>query len=183
MFHPYSPARINAALPDAKIIAILRDPVERAHSQWVHETARGYETLTFEQAIRLEDERLEGQAELLGDPAGRSFSHQHHSYVGRGQYAEQVQRLWDVFGRDRVLLIPSTELFADPAAIYATTLSFLGLPPHEATYEVHNARAYSKLEPSVERWLAERFEASNERLVSMLGPALRLPSWMMGSPD
>jgi hypothetical protein len=170
MFHPYSPARINAALPDVKVIAILRDPVERAHSQWVHETARGYETLTFEQAVKLESQRLEGQAETLGDPAAKSFSHQHHSYVSRGQYADQVQRLWDVFGQDRVLLIPSPELFGDPATTYGTTLSFLGLAPHEASYEVHNARSYSKLEPSLESWLSERFGESNERLVEMLGP-------------
>jgi hypothetical protein len=170
MFHPECPKRINAALPGVKVIAILRDPIERAHSQWVHETARGYETMAFADALRAEDERLAGQEELLVDPAGRSFSHQHHSYAARGQYAPQVQRLWDVFGQHRVLIIPATRLFSDPAVTYAQTLSFLGLSPHEATYEVHNARSYSKITPDEESYLAAKFAESNERLVEMLGP-------------
>jgi hypothetical protein len=170
MFHPECPRRIHEALPGVKVIAILRDPVERAHSQWVHETARGFETLPFDDALRAEEERLEGQEALLVEPTALSFEHQHHSYVARGQYAPQVQRLWDVFGTDRTLVLSATQLFADPANTYAKTLSFLGLSPHDATYEVHNARSYSRLEPATEAWLSERFAESNERLVQMLGP-------------
>jgi Sulfotransferase domain len=170
MFHPECPRRIDAALPGVKVIAILRDPIERAHSQWVHETARGFEDLPFPDALRAEDERLAGEEALLTPPEARSFSHQHHSYVARGQYAPQVQRLWDVFGQDRVLVLPSTRLFGDPARTYAETLSFLGLPSFVATYEVHNARKYDKITPDEEAWLAERFADSNERLVEMLGP-------------
>ncbi len=170
MFHPECPRRIDATLPGVKVIAILRDPIERAHSHWVHETARGFEDLPFDQALRIEDERLAGQDALLVDPAGRSFSHQHHSYAARGQYAPQVERLWQVFGQDRVLIIPSTRLFSDPATTYRQTLSFLGVPEYEATYEVHNARSYSKISPAEEAYLAERFAESNERLVELLGP-------------
>lgn len=169
MFHPECPRRIHDALPGVKVIAILRDPIERAHSQWAHESARGFEELDFEAALHAEDERLAGQDELLRDPAGRSFAHQHHSYVARGQYAPQVRRLWDVFGQDQVLVLPSSRLFAEPGAVYAETLSFLGLTSFEATYEVHNARSYSKIEPHVADWLGERFAASNEQLVEMLG--------------
>lgn len=170
MFHPLGPARIDAALPGVKLIAILRDPIERAHSQWAHETARGFETLPFEDALHAEADRLAGEEDKLVDPAGRSFSHQHHSYVARGQYAPQVERLWERFGRDRVLVIPASRLFAAPAQVYAETLSFLELAPFETTYEVHNARSYSKIEPHVQQWLSEQFAQSNERLVNILGP-------------
>jgi hypothetical protein len=170
MFHPECPKRIDAALPGVKVIAILRDPVERAHSQWVHETARGFETLPFEDALEAEPERLAGEEAKLVPPGGRSFSHQHHSYVARGQYASQVERLWDVFGRDRVLVMSSNRLFTRPAEAYAETLAFLGLPEFEANYEVHNARKYDKITPETEAWLAERFADSNERLVELLGP-------------
>jgi len=169
MFHPECPKRIDATLPEVKVIAILREPVERAHSQWVHETARSFEFLPFDQALRAEEERLSGQDAMLADPIGRSFSHQHHSYIARGQYASQVQRLWDTFGHDRVLIIPSQRLFAEPAATYLQTLSFLGLRSYKATFEVHNARSYAKIASADERFLTERFAASNERLVEMLG--------------
>lgn len=169
MFHPACPARIDAALPGVKLIAILRDPIERAQSQWAHESARGFETLPFDEALHAEAGRLAGAEEALADPAARHFSHQHHSYVARGQYAPQIERLWDRFGRDRVLVLPATRLFAEPAAVYAETLSFLGLEPFDTTYEVHNARSYSKIEPHTEAWLAERFQASNQRLIEILG--------------
>jgi Sulfotransferase domain len=169
MFHPMCPARIDAALPGVKLIAILRDPIERAHSQWAHESARGYETLPFEQALHAENQRLAGEEAKLIDPAGRSFSHQHHSYIARGQYASQIERLWERFGRDRVMVIAAPRMFSSPAEVYAETLSFLGLAPFQTTYEVHNARSYSKIEPAVEQWLGQQFAESNERLVELLG--------------
>jgi hypothetical protein len=169
MYHPQCSQRIEATLPGVKIIAILRDPIERAHSQWAHETARGFETLPFAEAIEAEGERLSGAEVDLVDPAGRNFSHQHHSYVARGQYAQQVDRLWGTFGRDRVLVLPSPRLFETPGEAYAETLSFLGLASHDAEYEVHNARSYSKIDPALEAELNRRFSASNDRLVAMLG--------------
>ena len=170
MFHPECASRINETLPAVRIIAILRDPIERAHSQWVHETARGFETLPFEEALLAEPGRLMGADKDLVNDAGTNFSHQHHSYVARGQYAEQIERLWRVFGRERVLVLSSTRLFGDPAAVYGETLAFLGLRPHETTYEVHNARSYASIDPRIKAQLGAEFSASNEALVEMLGP-------------
>ena len=171
MFHPAVPERIDTALPGVKLIAILRDPIERAHSQWAHESARGFEELPFEEALHREEERLAGEEERLRtDPSAYSHAHQHQSYAARGQYAPQVERLWERFGRDRVLVIAAPRMFSHPAEVYAETLSFLGLRPFDAVYEVHNARSYSKIEPEVASWLDEKFAASNDRLVELLGP-------------
>src|SRR5690348_14107616 len=64
MFHPFALERIAADLPSIKLIAMLRDPVERAYSSYKHEFARGFETeADFERALALEDERLEGEIE------------------------------------------------------------------------------------------------------------------------
>jgi hypothetical protein len=170
MFHPAVPARIKAAIPGIKVIVILRDPVERAHSQWVHETARSYETLDFAEALRAEDGRLVGEeARLLSDPAATSFSHQHHSYAARGQYAPQMQRLWDTFGPENVLAISAQSMFSDAHGAYTRTLDFLGLRKHTAVYEVHNARSYPPIDSDAAKFLGERLGDSNERLVEMLG--------------
>jgi hypothetical protein len=171
MFHPMTLDRIDAMLPQVKLIAILRDPTERAHSQWVHETARGYENLPFGGALYVEKERLTGEeTRLCRDPSAYSHSHQHHSYVARGMYASQVKRLWEYFGRDRVMVIPAKRMFEDPASVYAETLAFLDLAPFEAVYEVHNARSYPKLDPHLHSWLDEQFAESNTELVELLGP-------------
>jgi Sulfotransferase domain len=171
MFHPAVGQRIDAALPGVKLIAILRDPVERAHSQWAHETARGFETLGFEEALHAEADRLAGEEDrLLADPTAYSHSHQHHSYIARGQYASQVERLWDRFGKERVLVLPATHLFERPAEAFATTLKFLDLAPFQTTYEVHNARSYSPIAPETKTLLQAKFADSNARLVEILGP-------------
>ena len=60
MFHPCAAERMARHLPDVRILAMLRDPVERAYSAYKHELARGFETEPFERALELEDERLDG---------------------------------------------------------------------------------------------------------------------------
>lgn len=172
MFHPTALERIASELPDIRLIAILRDPVVRAHSHWAHETARGFETLSFAAAIEAEEGRLAGEAERIeSDPGYVSFEHQHHSYVARGLYADQLDRLQKLFPPSSVLVLPSAELFERPADAYSRTLSFLGLPPFEASYDRYNARSYPKMDPGVLRMLRERFEDSDRRVVDALGAA------------
>ena len=66
LFHPLVPARVAEALPDVRVIAMLRDPVERAYSAYKQEYARGFEDAeTFERALELEPERLDGEEERM----------------------------------------------------------------------------------------------------------------------
>ena len=89
MFHPQAPGRIVRDLPGVRLIAMVRDPVERAYSAFKHELARGYEwEHSFARAIELEDARLEGEVErMMADPSYQSFNHRHHAYRRRGEYA------------------------------------------------------------------------------------------------
>jgi hypothetical protein len=181
MFHPTAPDDIRRELPEVRVVAILRDPVVRAHSHWAHETARGFETLAFGAALDAEEQRLAGEEERIReDPTYLSFAHQHHSYVARGRYADQVDRLLATFGADRVLVLPSAQLFERPGDAYARTLAFLGLSPHEATYDRYNARSYPKMDPGVLRMLRERFEDSDRRVVERLGADF---DWRSQTPD
>src|SRR6266508_3758960 len=94
MFHPLAPQRIAAALPEVRLIAVLRDPVERAWSHYRYERHRGYEDLPFEEALRREPERLAGEAErMVAEPGYSSFAHRHLAYLARGRYAEQLERI------------------------------------------------------------------------------------------
>ena len=107
-------------LPDVRVLAMLRDPVERAYSAYKHEVARGFETESFETAIELEDTRLEGEAErMVDDPGYRSFSHRHHGYLHRGQYAEQLARMRRSFPAERIHVIDSESFFEHPEETYS----------------------------------------------------------------
>ena len=176
MFHPCAAERMARHLPDVKILAMLRDPVERAYSAHKHELARGYETEQFERALELEDERLEGQAErMLADPAYQSWSHRHHAYLRRGHYAEQLNRLGEFFPRDRIHVIESESFFERPETTYGGILDFLELPhllPDR--FDRWNARPSSPMPDATRARLHEHFEPHDQALAELLG---RDPAW------
>jgi sulfotransferase family protein len=66
LYHPFALERLARELPETKLVAILRDPVDRAFSAYKHEYARGFEREeSFERALSLEDKRLAGEVERM----------------------------------------------------------------------------------------------------------------------
>lgn len=177
LYHPFAMERIARDLPEVKLIVMLRDPVERAFSAYKHEYARGFEWETFERALELEDDRLIGEIERMrADPSYESFSHRHHSYRHRGQYAEQLERVFTHFARSQVHIIESEAFFAKPAAEYQYLLEFLGLRPFEpASFDQHNARPGSPMAADTRRILEQHYQPHDERLTNLLG---RSPQWV-----
>jgi hypothetical protein len=112
---PRAPARCHALLPDARIVVMLREPGERALSQFHHNVRLGFETETFGRAIELEESRISADlAEMVEDPSTSATAFRRFSYLTRGDYAEQLQRWFDHYSRDRFLIVESEEFFSDP---------------------------------------------------------------------
>ena len=176
MFHPLAGERISHDLPEVKLLVLVRDPVERAYSAHAHELARGFETEPFERALELEDERLAGEAErIVSQPGYLSYSHQHHAYLTRGLYADQLERLGQLVGRDRVHVVDSGRFFTDPEPVYDGVLEFLRLRDHGyPEFERWNARPRSPMPETLRARLNEHFLAPDERLTGWLGQP---PSW------
>ncbi|HUZ84421.1 MAG TPA: sulfotransferase [Gaiellales bacterium] len=176
LFHPLVPARVAAALPDVRVIAMLRDPVTRAHSQYQQEYARGFEDAeTFERALELEPGRLRGEEErLVVEPGYRSYSHQHHSYVARGMYLDQLLRWESAIPPERMLVLVAEEFFADPAAVHRRVLRFLDVPepPSPPRFAAYNARPYDPLAAPTRASLTELFAEPNRLLERHLGREL-----------
>jgi len=108
--------RIQAEIPDVKMIAMLRDPVERAHSNWTHLWSAGLEPESdFVKACALEPQRIRD----AWAPFWR--------YIELGRYGEQVSRLYETFPRDQVLLLRYRELKEEPAATLDRICDFLGV--------------------------------------------------------
>lgn len=171
LFHPLAPQRVAEALPDSQLIVVLRDPIDRAFSHHNHERALGFEHLPFERALDAEARRLEGEEErLIADPRHRSFSHQHHSYLGRGRYAEQLERWFECCGEDRILVLSAEDLFAEPERVLRETQEFLRLPPQvPVDLSAKNARSYAPIPGPVRNRLSQGFAADNSRLYRLLG--------------
>jgi hypothetical protein len=108
--------RIRAATPAAKLIAIVRDPIDRAYSNWTHLWCDGLEPeSSFLAACDAEERRvLQGWA-----PFWR--------YQGLGRYGEQLQHLFGVFPREQVHVLKYRELVGEPQAALDTICRFLGV--------------------------------------------------------
>ncbi len=200
LFDPQAPGRIAATLPGAKILVMLRDPVDRAYSHYWHNVARDKERLTFAEAVAAEPSRL------AAGPESRAI----YSYAERGRYLPQLRRLLDAFPDDRVLIQSFDELEDRPQAIYARTLAFLGvdtgfvpeslgrpinsyvrfrstrvrtaakrLPPQlrSVVGRLNQVRTepYPEMPTEVRRRLADDFGAFNEGIADLLTGAI--PTW------
>lgn len=170
LFHPLAPERASGVAPGCRLIALLRDPVDRAFSHYNHAKARGAETLDFEPALAAEPERLAGEEDrLLADPTYSSFSHQHHSYLARGFYADQLERWFERFDRERILVLSAEDLFAEPERVLHEAQRFLGLAPHTpGDLSPRNARRYAPIDERLRTELRRRFAPANQRLYALL---------------
>ena len=177
LFHPLAPERARAVVPHARLVAVLRDPVDRAYSHYQHEVALGREPLSFEEALAAEEERTRGEVErLLADARAFSRAWWDHAYTARGLYAEQLERWLAVFPREQLLVVTTDELGETPHETYASILAFLGAAPHTLEkYPRVFDRDYAPMRPETRAALAMRFAEPNRRLEALLGRSLSWP--------
>jgi Sulfotransferase domain len=171
VFHPLAPQRVQEVVPEARLIVLVRNPVDRALSQYNHEVALGREPLPFEEALDAEEERLRGEQErMAADPRYFSREWWSHTYKARGRYAEQLQRWLAVFLREQLLVLPTDDLGSDPAQAHAQVLEFLGASPQRLdSYPRVYEREYEPMKPETRERLAAEFEEPNRRLYELLG--------------
>jgi len=111
LFHEATPERIFRLRRDMRLIALLRDPVERSLSQYFHSRRLGLEPLEIEDAFNIEVDRLSGSLPIIKSSCGTHFSHQEHSYLARSRYDEQLTRYFKLFKRKNILVLRSEDLF------------------------------------------------------------------------
>jgi hypothetical protein len=179
LYHPFAVERLARDLPEIKLVVMLRDPVERAYSAYKHEYARGYEKESFEKALELEDQRLDGEIERMrADVSYESLHHRHHSYRHRGHYAEQLERVLEHIPRERLYVLDSEEYFSQPARQFSGLLGFLGVQPFQpAAFQQFNARPGPAMPEQARQTLREYYAPHDERLVKLLG---RTFHWIHG---
>jgi hypothetical protein len=126
---------IHAASPDARIVAMLRNPVDMIHSLHAHKLAAWTEDLDdFEQALDAEADRAQGRR--IPEFSNPKLS----TYRDRARYGEQLPRWFDEFGRDRVKVIIFEDMVRDPATQFRELLEFLDIDP---TYVPPSFTAYN----------------------------------------
>jgi len=163
IFHPLVPARVRETLPEAKLIALLRNPVDRAYSHYQLQRRNGLEQLSFPKALEQESDRISGAED-------ENLMHRDFSYLARGIYAEQLERWFELFPREQILVLKSEELFEDPHAIVDAASEFLGVPPRRNPRpRPYNAARYPNLDAETRAFLSEYYREHNRRLYELLG--------------
>ena len=164
LYWPRSLERIAGYNPQVRLVVMLRDPVQRAWSHWRMETSRGVETRPFSWCIR------QGRARLFeSEPWG---VHREFSYVERGFYGEQIERLFSIFPPEQVLILTAEELRQDPSKRLATLNQFLGVAPRGVVKhrDVHVGQEIGgALDQADIALLREVFAADMARLKALTG--------------
>jgi hypothetical protein len=171
LFYPHAPKKVLETVPRAKLIVLLRNPVDRAYSHYQHEVSLKHETLPFDEAIEQEPERLRGEREkMLADQSYDSYKYRHYSYLSRGAYADQLALWMKFFSKDQMLILRSEDFFAEPPKTFQKVLRFLDLPLCElGEYKQYNARDYSTMDGATRARLIKYFEPHNRRLRQLVG--------------
>jgi len=184
LFHPRAPERVHAFDPQMKLLAVLRDPVERAYSQYQMQVRKRNETLSFDAVLSLEEAELAAELDRIrDDPTYVSPTGLRRSYVARGRYAEQIERWLHFFPREQLLVLTSEALFRDPAAGTAQISAFLGVPDwHAKDHPRQSAGAYEPMSAETRARLAHTFEPHNRRLEELLGREFHWTKPAVGAP-
>jgi len=172
LYNPLVPKRVKQMLPNVKVIALLRDPIDRAYSSYKHQLRAGRETLNFENAIQAESERLNGEKEkLLSDPSYISYNYNHFSYVERGKYADQINNWLEHFSKEQMLVLSSEDFFKDTDNSLKQIYDFLGVEYIKTPIEKrHNTGNYKDtMSKEMREKLKLIFKPYNVKLQKLLG--------------
>lgn len=162
MYWTPAAGRLARYRPALKIVILLRNPITRAYSHWNKARHGGRETLPFLAALHAESDRARAAA-----PAQDLRT----SYVARGFYVSQLQRLWRHFPADQTLVIRSEALWTGPSQTLARIADFLGLSPFPRVVPTTiNAREYAgPMQPGEWAHLADTFADEIRELERLLG--------------
>jgi hypothetical protein len=151
LFDPPVAERMAKIVPKAQLIALLRNPIDRAYSHYQMQVKRGTEPRSFEEAIE----------------------QQHSSYVSRGIYVDQLLRWFEFFSKEQMLILKSEDFFERPVETLKVVLTFLDLPDWQPEASDLQQRRHSgtysqKMDPATRRRLEAYFEPYNQRLYEYL---------------
>ncbi len=143
LYHPEAPHRIKAYNPDMKLIAVLRDPVERAVSNYTFLRKDGYEECaTLKEALQLEEERIAANWQYIW----------HYSRLGF--YYQQLRRYYDLFPKEQILVLKQEDLKNDTANVLQRVLEFLDV---DADYPIDTSYQYNRSGKMRHVWLHRLF--------------------------
>ncbi|MEG4035570.1 tetratricopeptide repeat protein [Microcoleus sp. S36b_A4] len=158
-----APERLYSLFPESKLIVLLRNPVDRAISQFYRLTGLNWESRALDRVISDEIERLNQNPEyIIGEEPG--------NYLARGRYIEFIKNWRTFFPTEQLLILKSEDFYADAATTVKPVLEFLDLPGYQLSeYQNANPGSYERVNESVRDRLSDYFRPYNQELEEYLG--------------
>ncbi|MGB7891933.1 MAG: tetratricopeptide repeat protein [Microcoleus sp.] len=158
-----APERLYSLFPEAKLIVLLRNPVDRAISQFYRLTGLNWEARSLDRVISDEVERLSQNPEyIIGEEPG--------NYLARGRYIEFIKNWRNFFPPEQLLILKSEDFYSGAATTVKQVLEFLDLPEYQLSeYQNANPGSYQPINESVRDRLSDYFRPYNQELEEYLG--------------
>lgn len=166
LIHPDAPKRAYDTLPKVKLIALLRNPVDRAYSHYHHMERKGKEPLSFEESVERERVQFNQNMEQVLE----NYKAISSSYLTRGIYVDQLKRWMKYFPKEQFLILKSEDFFTDPQSTFNKVTDFLNLPEWDFLNQKQwNVGQYNMMDVQIREQLQAFFKPYNERLYELLG--------------
>jgi hypothetical protein len=160
--------RIKKNIPKIKLIVLLRNPIDRAYSNYHLGVRLGSESLSFEDSIKKEIQLLEKENGFENNEIEKFL--RPRSYIAKGLYYQQIKNWFDVFSKDQILVINTENLSEKPNQTLKQIFEFLDLP-NEKIQNIQNRKVgnYQKMNEDTREYLMKIFKPHNEKLFKILG--------------
>ena len=168
-WNPVAAKRIQKLLPNIKLITILRNPIDRAYSEYQELVSRESNPPSFETVIKNEINTRKKDTSLITEENFEAFN-QKNSYLLKGVYIEQLKIWAGLFPKEQIFTLSTENLNSDPTAVLESVFHYLNLPDHKIKNPQHRKqRKYVPMNPQTRKLLIEFFKPHNERLFKFIG--------------
>lgn len=174
IFFPEIAQKVAELIPQIKLIAVFRNPVERAYSQYKYSVWRGFEFASFEEAIDREDERLSAASKNCkqqGEILSINEVYRENSYVSRGLYSRQLKYWLKCFPRKQFLFLSTEDLQSHPEQTLKKIIRFLEINDFhfDTQKRYHQSPEFPEMEHGIKNKLTGFFKFHNEEFFSLIG--------------
>jgi len=168
--HPLVPKRIFEKMPKIKLIVLLRNPIDRAYSDFNMRARGKAEKLPFDKAVEQELSLIAQGRNLLANLEFQDYLSYFKPYLSRGYYYNQLQLWFEFFPKDNIQILITEEFNLYPDNSLKQTFKFLGLPELEIkNLKKQNVGKYEEMNTKLRSLLVEHFKPQNQKLYKFLG--------------
>ncbi len=172
LYHPLAPKRIFEAIPQVKIIALLRNPIDRANSHYWQSVRKKRESLSFDEAVnkQLKDEPLSDHKAFCSEMYQNKHDEVLNQYLSSGICFDRIKRFFELFPKENILIIASEDFYDNPKMVCDDIAKFLKI----SKWELRKIKKYNyhldqpKMDNLLRKKLVEFYKPYNEKLYHYL---------------